>query len=131
MKVSNHSYRPWRQFIGCLAAYALALHGILVAFSGLPVAAGNASDDGTLGFELCLHDRGALSPDTPSAPARVDVHCKFCVAHAHSSLAVPTPSGVRLMLDTAGTPLRVAPGRHAANSFRYFRKQPRGPPLTA
>ena len=131
MKVSNHSYRPWRQFIGCLAAYALALHGILVAFSGLPVAAGNTGDDGTPGFELCLHDRGALLPETPGAPASSDVHCKFCVAHAQSVLAAPPPSGVRLMLATAGTLLRVAPERHAASSFRYFRKQPRGPPLTA
>ena len=133
MNVSDGSYCLWRRCIGCIAAYALALHGILVAFSGLPVAAASINDDGALRFELCIHDLvdGALSPDTPSAPASTDVHCKFCVAHAHSAAVVPTPSGVRLMLDMAGKLLSVAPEQHVAISSRYINKQPRGPPLTA
>jgi hypothetical protein len=49
MIVSDDPCCRWRRVVGCIAAYALALHGILVAFVGLPA----ANNDGTLSFELC------------------------------------------------------------------------------
>jgi putative copper export protein len=37
MTDSDGSYCRWRRVTGCLVAYALALHGILVAFAGVPM----------------------------------------------------------------------------------------------
>ncbi len=89
MIVSNGPRCLWRRVAGCIAAYALALHGILVAFAGLPMGARDISDaNTTLRFELCIHDLtgDALFPETPGVPASNDTHCKFCIAVDYAML---------------------------------------------
>jgi hypothetical protein len=133
MNVSNRSYCVWRRVTGCVAAYALALHGILVAFAGLPIGTSDISDANSLRFELCIHDLigDAVFPETPSAPASSDTHCKFCIADAHSSVVVPTPAGVGCTVGTISRPPWTVADHDLPVSSRYFSKQPRGPPLTA
>jgi hypothetical protein len=133
MNVSDGSHCLWCRLTGCVAAYALALHGILVAFAGLPIGTRDINDDNTLRFELCIHDltRGALSPETPSAPASGDTHCKFCIADAHSSIVVPTPAGIGFTIGAISGPPWAVADHDPPVSSRYFSKQPRGPPLTA
>jgi hypothetical protein len=125
------SSRLRTRVISLIAAYAIALHGFLLAFAGLPVAAGAADNDGTPRFELCLHNAGAFSPDTPGAPSSDDVHCKFCVAQAHSLFVAPAPSGVRFIFQTTGEPIGSVQNQDTVGFSRYFQKQPRGPPAAA
>src|SRR4051812_43232216 len=83
---SNRS-RLWRSVVGLVAAYALALQGILIAFSGAQLAA-TPHDHASAGFELCLigtqdgiqDDPG--SPAMPAMPQHLD-HCVFCFAGVH------------------------------------------------
>jgi hypothetical protein len=132
MNVSDGSHCLWRRLTGCVAAYALALHGILVAFAGLPTGTRDISDANTLRFELCIHDLtgDVLSPETPGAPASSDTHCKFCIADAHSFSVVPTPAGIGVTT-TISSPRWAVADHDLPVSSRYFSKQPRGPPLTA
>jgi hypothetical protein len=123
------SSRLCTRVISLIAAYAIALHGFLLAFGGLPVAAGTPNNDGTPRFELCLHDAGAFSPDTPGAPSSNDVHCKFCIAQAHSLLVASAASGVLFIFQTPGEPIWSVQNQDKVGFSRYFQKQPRGPPV--
>ena len=133
MDVSDGSHGLWRRLTGCVAAYALALHGILIAFAGLPIGTRDISDANTLRFELCIHDLtgDALFPETPTAPASTDTHCKFCIADAHSSIVVPTPAEIGFTIGAISSPPWAVADQDLPVSSRYFSKQPRGPPLTA
>jgi hypothetical protein len=132
MNVSSRSYCVWRRVIGCIAAYALALHGILVAFAGVPIGTRDISDANTLRFELCIHDlTGDAIPETPGAPASRDTHCKFCIADAHSSIVVPIPAEIGFTIGAISSPPWAVADQDLPVSCRYFSKQPRGPPLTA
>jgi|SRR6516225_6017613 hypothetical protein len=133
MIVSDGPRCLWRQVAGCIAAYALAVHGILVAFADIPIGTRAINYDNTLRLELCIHDlsSGAVSPETPTAPARNNTHCKFCVAGAHSSIVVPTPSGIEAAIATTGESPWAAVDHDLPLSSRYSKRQPRGPPLTA
>jgi len=122
----------WRTFtrvIALIAAYAIALHGFLIAFAGFPVAAGTARDANT-SIELCLHDLagGASLPETPGAPASGDVHCKSCIGQAHAMAPGPTSGGVQLSFKTPSEPIWFVLNQDGAGGPRYLRKQPRGPP---
>jgi hypothetical protein len=125
------SSRLCTRVISLIAAYAIALHGFLLAFAALPIAAVAANNDGTPRFELCLHDAGAFSPDTPGAPSSNDVHCKFCVAQTHSLFVAPAPSGVLFIFQTPGEPIWSVLNQDKVGFSRYFQKQPRGPPAAA
>src|SRR6516164_2975311 len=133
MDVSDGSHCLWRRLTGCVAAYALALHGILIAFAGLPIGTRDISDANTLRFELCIHDLtgDALFPETPGTPASSDTHCKFCIADAHSSIVVPTPAGIGFTIETISSASWAIADHDLPVSSRYFSKQPRGPPLAA
>jgi hypothetical protein len=133
MTGSDGSHRLWRRLTGCLVAYTLALHGILAAFAGVPIGTRDLNNDNSLAFELCSHDLAgdALSPQTPSAPAGVDAHCKFCMAGAHSSVVAPASPGIAFIFRSTGVLLGAVADHDPAVSSRYFSKQPRGPPLTA
>jgi hypothetical protein len=117
--------------IALIAAYAIAVHGFLLAFGGLPVVAGTANDGDTPRLELCLHNVGAFSPDTPAAPSSDDVHCKFCVAEVHSLFVAPAPSGMLFIFQTPGVPISSVQDQDKVGFSRYFQKQPRGPPAAA
>jgi hypothetical protein len=133
MIVGDGSHCLWRRLTGCVAAYAIALHGILVAFAGVPIGTHDINADNALRFELCSHDLAgeAVSPETPGAPASSDTHCKFCIAGAHASVVAPTPPGIAFIIKTTGGPLWAAADCVSLVSSRYLNKQPRGPPLTA
>ena len=133
MIVGDGLHCLWRRVTGCVAVYAIALHGILVAFAGVPMGIRDLDDGNTPRFELCSHNLNgdALAPETPSAPASSDTHCKFCIAGAHASIVAPTPPGIAFTIKTTGVPLWTAADHVPPVSSRYFSKQPRGPPLTA
>ena len=117
--------------VALVAAYAIVLHGFLLAFSAFPVAVGALGNDGT-GFALCLHDlaRGGLTPQAPSAPASSDVHCKFCVAQVHSMALAPTLEA-QLIFRMTGEPIWFVLHENSAGFPRYLHRQPRGPPAVA
>jgi hypothetical protein len=119
--------------IALIAAYAIALHGFLIAFAGLPVAAGAPSEHGSAPFELCTHDLvgGTFFPQMPGAPANGDVHCKFCVGQTHAMGLGPMPWGAPLNFDAPGEPIRFVLNQETAGHQRYLHKQPRGPPAAA
>ena len=118
--------------IALIAAYAIALHGFLIAFAGFPVAAGTSSADSTR-LELCLHNLagGASLPETPGAPTSGDVHCKFCIGQAHAMAPVPTSCGAPSNFKTPSEPIWFVLNQDDTGGPRYLRKQPRGPPAAA
>jgi hypothetical protein len=125
--------RMCTRVVALIAAYAIALHGFLIAFAGLPIAAGTSSADGTSRLELCLHDlAGSASlPETPGAPASGDVHCKFCIGQAHAMAPAPTSCAAQFNFRTSSQPIWFVLNQDNAPYPRYLRKQPRGPPAAA
>jgi hypothetical protein len=123
--------RTFTRVIALIAAYAIALHGFLIAFAGFPVAAGTAGDANT-SIELCLHSLvgGASLPEEPGPPSG-DVHCKFCVGQAHVMAPAPTSCGAQFNFKTPGKKIWFVLSQDSLGSPRYLRKQPRGPPAAA
>jgi hypothetical protein len=121
--------RTCTRVIALIAAYAIALHGFLIAFAGFPIAAGTPSPDSTR-LELCLHAiaGGASLPEEPGAPASGDVHCKFCIGQAHAMAPAPTSCGLQLYFNTPSEPIWFVLKQDDAGDPRYLHKQPRGPP---
>jgi hypothetical protein len=122
------SQRTWRRLSAWLAAYALALHVVLLSFAPIPAA--TAASDDAVGFALCLHDGGDVSD--PAAPTgHSDEHCPFCVVNGHSSVAalprVPLPLG----FDYASMLSWVVTSDDLPDARASVRTQPRGPPLSA
>jgi hypothetical protein len=117
--------------VALVTAYAVALHAILLAFSALPIAAGASGEDSSR-FELCLHNiaGGGFAPQAPSAPARGDVHCKFCVAQGHSMGLAPDLA-TQVIHTMSGEPIAFVAHEVIAGFPRYLHKQPRGPPAVA
>jgi hypothetical protein len=117
--------------VALVAAYAIVLHGFLLGFSPIPVAAAASGDDSS-SFALCLHDLvgGGFTPQAPGAPASGDVHCKFCIAQVHSMALAPTLEA-QIIFRISGETIRFVRHEGFAGLPRYFQKQPRGPPPAA
>jgi hypothetical protein len=122
MRISAH--RTLRT-IGWAAAYALALHTILVSFALPAISAGS----GAAFAALCL-STGSADDSGTSAPHGSDVHCPSCTA-APSALPPPAPPVTDVV--------RLA-HRHTAQAFTAQRQhteaihrpgQPRAPPVLA
>jgi len=120
--------QTWRQFVSCLAAYALALQIVLFGFAPSPVIAAPGPDADVLAAGLCLHDAGA--PLAPADNSGADEHCKFCTAGGHHAFAAPTMAHHEVVraAEAAAPPvsdqLALRPRPHVA-------AQPRGPPPAA
>jgi hypothetical protein len=119
--------RTWRQFVSCLAAYALALQIVLFGFAA-PVIAAPGPDQDVLAAGLCLHDAGA--PLAPADNSGGDEHCKFCTAGGHHAFAAPVIAQHHVVRTTEAA----APpaGDFFTQRLRpHATAQPRGPPRTA
>ena len=121
--------RGWRQAIGVMAIYAVALHVLLPGFS--PVVAGDAP--AAPGFVVCHSDRTGIPPrqtdgDVPGADSCCD-HCDLCNALATPPLRgasyaqVLTPTLVLEVLRPLSTAARLSLSRDP--------KRARGPPQAA
>jgi hypothetical protein len=118
--------------VAVIVAYAIVLHGFLIAFAGFPLVAGALSDGGISRLELCLHDLvGGALPQPPSAPEGADVHCKFCIGQAHAMTLAPPPCGAQLNFRTPSAPIWFVLNQVTTGFPRYLHKQPRGPPAAA
>jgi hypothetical protein len=116
------------RIISLIAAYAIALHGFLLALTGLPATAGARADPSAPSFELCLHQASAALPEAPDAPSSNDAHCTFCIGQTHSPFVAPNLSGVLFIFRTRGEPIWLVLNQDQSGFSRYFHKQPRGPP---
>jgi hypothetical protein len=119
------------RIVSVIASYAIALHGFLVAFAGLPATAGATAHPSTPSIELCLHGPGAVLPGAPGAPSNNDVHCTFCIGQTHSLFVAPALSEVLFIFQTRGEPISLVLNQDQSEFSRYFHKQPRGPPAAA
>ena len=118
--------------IGLVAAYALALQGILIGFSGAQLAA-TPYDHAASGFELCLNgtqdDSG--SPATPAIPQHLD-HCLFCFAGVHHcALDAAAQSHAGYGSFGRGNALAGATRSRPSYASEYSIARPRGPPVSA
>lgn len=78
--------QKWRAVVALAAAYALALHAILIGLA--PVQSGPA---GSSAHVLCLPS--GTAPDLPGAPQHHDGCCVLCVAHGLAPSAAPAEIG--------------------------------------
>jgi hypothetical protein len=129
---SNRSNRFWRSVVGLIAAYALALQGILIGFSGAQLAA-TPYDHAASGFELCLNgtqdDSG--SPAAPAIPQHLD-HCLFCFAGVHHcALDAVAQSHAGYDSFGQGSALAGATRSRPSDGSKYSIARPRGPPISA
>lgn len=125
--MGKRSQRMSRRILGCVLAYALAVQGLILAFSGGTV----SYPDQTpvfAGFTLCHHD-GTASPNAPAQAPACD-HCPFCFAGAIYLNCTPpwAPHRSALVVSDAAWPL-AAP--HLAAFFINASAWPRGPPAAA
>jgi hypothetical protein len=126
---SNRSNRFWRSVVGLVAAYALALQGILIGFSGAQLAA-TPYDHAASGFELCLNGSQDGS-GSPAIPQHLD-HCLFCFAGVHHcALDAATQSYVGYGSFGQGSALAGATRSRPSDSSKYSIARPRGPPISA
>jgi hypothetical protein len=126
---SNRSNRFWRSVVGLVAAYALALQGILIGFSGAQLAA-TPYDHAASGFELCLNGSQDDS-GSPAIPQHLD-HCLFCFAGVHHcALDAATQSYVGYGSFGQGSALAGATRSRPSDSSKYSIARPRGPPISA
>jgi hypothetical protein len=129
---SNRSSRFWQSVVGLVAAYAIAIQGILIGFSGAQLAA-TPYDHATAGFELCLNgiqdDSG--SPATPAVPQHLD-HCIFCFAGVyHCALDAASQSYAGYGSFGHGSVLAIATRSRPSDTSEYSIARPRGPPISA
>jgi hypothetical protein len=112
-----------RRATALVAAYALALHGLLLAFG--PAAAVAA---GTSFAELCVHDGGGTTGD-PSAPAG-ERCAALCAALGHGA-AAPMPPGLGGVVMLAAELALPAPvdAQLVPHQRPGAPQLPRGPPL--
>ncbi len=82
----------WRRLTSWIAAYALVLHSVLIAYGGAAIAKA-ATPDGAPGFELCLHspDGADAGGGIPADRANGEAHCKYCIAAGHAVAVAPKP----------------------------------------
>ena len=116
--------RVWRQLVSCLAAYALALQMLLVAFAAPPVA-GLGADQDALTAALCMPDKSA--PLAPAQNSPGDEHCKFCPAGGHQAFAAPALAH-HLIVRTAEAAAPPIASTVAPHPRAHASAQPRGPP---
>src|SRR5580704_12418738 len=110
--------------VALIVAYAIVLHGFLIAFAGFPLVAGAPSDGGISRLELCLHDLvGGALPQPPSAPEGADVHCKFCIGQAHAMALAPPPCGAQLNFRTPSAPIWFVLNQVTTGFPRYLHNQ--------
>jgi hypothetical protein len=129
---SNRSNRFWRSVVGLVAAYALALQGILIGFSGAQLAA-TPYDHAASGFELCVNggqDDSEL-PATPAIPQHLD-HCLFCFAGVHHcALDAAAQSHAEYGSFGQGSTLAATTRSRPSYASDYSIARPRGPPISA
>jgi hypothetical protein len=133
---SNRSNRFWRSVVGLIAAYALALQGILIGFSGAQLAA-TPYDHAASGFELCLNgtqegtqDDSGL-PATPAIPQHLD-HCLFCFAGVHHcALDAAAQSHAGYGSFGQDSTLAATTRSRPSSVSEYSIARPRGPPVSA
>jgi hypothetical protein len=125
---SNRRGRLRRGLIALVAAYALALHGILIAFAGVQLP-GTAYDDAASGLELCLSGAHAPSglPTGPGVPPPLD-HCPFCFAGVHLALGTPPQFDIAYGSLGHGEVLVAGIRSGAFSAADYGIARPRGPP---
>lgn len=132
--VGFRTRRALRPLIGVIVAYAVAAQSLLIALGGLPVPA--QANDGTSGFELCLHHTQlagknpeqlpASNPDQPGCK-----HCIFCFAGAHHAVVgVSTGLFHRVDFDILVV-ARLGNEAPQPNARAHSIASPRGPPLAA
>jgi hypothetical protein len=107
-----------------IAAYALALHTILIGLAGVPAVP--LPDGSDSNFEICHTDvDGDANKTAPNRPAHVE-HCKGCIAGG-TALAPPTPAAIaRSFTPSQRIAHAIASERPA--SPELYREQARGPP---
>ena len=120
----------WRQLVGWVAAYALALNAFIAA-SLLPHIASTAIGDEASIFVLCADDSGGSMPGLPGGAHDCDAHCTL--ARGPGALFVPTsdlePAGIiELAAVSMPRPIAEAP---PSTRLRLIGEPPRGPPQTA
>jgi hypothetical protein len=123
---SGGSGRLWRSLIGLLVAYAIAIQGFVLGFSG-PLA---AAAHGLPAFELCLNG----TPATPGIPANDHApagHCLLCAAGWQPVLdAPPACALIPVNLGMGRAPLAL----HDRQTLPFIARliaQPRAPPAVA
>jgi len=125
------AYEFLRRVSVCALAYALVLHGLIIASDTAQAAVGAANDSTFSEFVLCTHD--GAGPASPSAPSQIpvgDSHCPFCIVGAvyvHCA-----PPGVPQLLGgvLADGVALLAAQRLLALTFNQS-AWPRGPPSAA
>ena len=123
--MAKRSHRRSRRILGCVLAYALAIQGLILAFSG-EVAFSPDQTPTFADFALCHHGGTAL----PDKPAPVGEHCPLCFAGAvYVDCAPPwaPQRSERVVSDALW--LLVAPRLVAV--FVNASAWPRGPPAAA
>jgi hypothetical protein len=119
--------------VGLVAAYALAIQGILIGFSGAQLAATPYDHAAGAGFELCLNatQDNSGSPVTPAIPQHRD-HCTFCFAGVHYC-ALDAAAQSHADYDTFGqsSALAADTGSLPPGVAEYSLARPRGPPVSA
>src|SRR6516165_11409891 len=125
------SSRTCTRVVALIAAYAIVLHGLLLAFFPLPLGAAASAHNGS-GIDLCVHHlaAGGVTPQSPGAPAGSDIHCTFCIAQCHSVALAPDREA-QVILRPASEPLWFVQRQFVPAFPRYRHKQPRGPPAGA
>jgi hypothetical protein len=120
-----------RRLTAIAVAYALVIQTLFIALGGAQLAA-YAADNGSPGFELCLHgaNDGPLSPvDVPGHDG--DHHCVFCFAGAYQPLPAAAQSLPRHISIEIGGDWSIAAGWLPPRPFEYAIASPRGPPFGA
>ena len=111
----------FRRTVAIVAAYAVALHTLLLAF--VPMAAPLAGPFAT----LCSHDNG----DGTGQPAQHDIPCAALCAALGQGVSGPLPPDVAPVVAELGPSVAVAPAAPWALPpiTRTDPHAPRGPPL--
>lgn len=122
----------WRRAIGWIAAYALALHGILLGPLGNHLAFAERNGDGAAAFVLCAHDAdGATPSNNPDGHPNGGPHCGDCCLGAAAFIEPPKPAQVVVVVPDANEIIWPLADWHNKFAIRHPSQPPRGPPLPA
>jgi len=131
------SQRGFRQRVtSCIAAYALALHGVFFAFASTQLTAIAGADQNLFAHELCMHsaeDGAASFPGGDPLGHTEDgrYHCVLCVVGSQPFGAIPVPNPAPIPVANRGAALWPDRGWQLSGSRTSLSPPPRGPPLIA